>query len=152
VFLVDGYNLLHAVARGRATPEGRERLLAAIEEYCRKGGYAARVVFDATGGMKRRDRRGPLEVRNVAEGRTADEEILEAIAGTADRTRYTVVSNDREIAAAAAKLGITVLPCEEFARRLEARPEAAEKAESASDGEVDYWMREFGLEEGDAPR
>ncbi len=97
--------------------------------------------------MKRRDERGPVEVRNVAEGRTADEELLAAIAGTNDRTRYTVVSNDREIAAAAAKKRIEVLPCEEFAGRLAARPEAPEKAESASDGEVDYWMREFGLED-----
>ena len=137
------------MARGRATSETRDRLIALIESWCRAGGYRVRIVFDATGGMKRREERGPLEVRSVAQGRTADEEILAALEATSDQTEYTVVSNDLAIVKAAEKKQIQVVPCEEFASRLLRPPEAPEKGDSASTGEVDYWMREFGLEEGD---
>ena len=147
MFLIDGYNLLHAAARGGATSEARQALVSLIESYCRAGGYRARIVFDATGGMKRREKRGPLEVRSVAQGRTADEEILDALAATSDRTEYTVVSNDLVLVKAAEKRGLTVLACEDFARLITARPEAPEKGDSASAGEVDYWMKEFGLDE-----
>jgi hypothetical protein len=83
----------------------------------------------------------------VPQGRTADEEILEALGSTDDRTQYTVVSNDSAIVRAAAKKGFAVVPCEEFARTIAARPEGPEKADTASPGEVDYWMKEFGLED-----
>ena len=147
MFLIDGYNLLHAMARGRATTEARQGLVSLIEAYCRTGGYRARIVFDATGGMKRREERGPLEIRTVAQGRTADEEILDAVASTDDRTGYTVISNDLAIVKSAEKKGFKVMPCEDFARLITARPETPEKGDSASAGEVDYWMREFGLED-----
>jgi predicted RNA-binding protein with PIN domain len=147
VFLIDGYNLLHAVARGRATPEARVQLVSLIETWCRTGGYRARIVFDATGGMKRREERGGLEIRSVPQGRTADEEILEAVSRTEDRTEFTVVSNDLGIVKAAEKKGFKVLPCEDFARQVLQRPDAPEKSDSASGAEVDYWMREFGIEE-----
>ncbi len=147
MFLIDGYNLLHAVARGRATSEARQALVSLIESYCRTGGYRARIVFDATGGMKRREERGPLEVRSVPQGRTADEEILDALAATSDRTEYTVVSNDLVLVKAAEKRGLKVLACEDFGRLITARAEPSEKGDSAPAGEVDYWMKEFGLDE-----
>ena len=87
----------------------------------------------------------------MAQGRTADEEILEAVAGTEDRTEYTVVSNDLAIVKAAERRGFTVLPCEDFSRQILERPEAPEKSDSASAAEVDYWMREFGIDEGEGP-
>ena len=146
MFLIDGYNLLHALARGRATPEARDRLISLIEAFCRAGGYRARIVFDATGGMKRREERGPLEIGSVAQGRTADEEILEALDSTTDRTEYAIVSNDLALVKAAEKKQVKVLSCEEFGRLITPRGEAPEKGDAASSGEVDYWMREFGLE------
>jgi len=151
LFLIDGYNLLHSFAREKTGGEARAKLVALIESYCVRGNYRARIVFDPTGGMKRNDQRGPVEVRNVPQGLTADEEILGALQATDDRTQYTVVSNDSAIVKAAAKKGFTVVPCEEFARLLSAAPEGPEKSESASPGEVDYWMREFGLDD-DPPK
>jgi predicted RNA-binding protein with PIN domain len=148
LYLIDGYNLLHAAARGKATAAARDALLAAIEAWCRAGNYPARIVFDATGGLKRRDRRGLLEVRNVPEGRTADEEILAALAASADRTEYTLVSNDLELVRAAEKKGVQVLSCEDFAARvLSPPPDGPEKPGAPSEAEVDRWMKEFGLEE-----
>ena len=149
MFLIDGYNLLHSFAREKSGGEARAGLVALVESYCVRGNYRARIVFDPTGGMKRNDQRGPVEIRNVPQGCTADEEILAALQSSDDRTQYTVVSNDLAIVKAATKKGFTVVPCEEFARLISTRPEAAEKGDSASPGEVDYWMREFGLEDED---
>ncbi|MBI3857859.1 MAG: NYN domain-containing protein, partial [Planctomycetes bacterium] len=147
MFLIDGYNLLHSFAREKTSAEARAKLVALIEAYCVRGNYRARIVFDPTGGLKRNDQRGPVEIRNVPQGRTADEEILAALRSTDDRTLYTVVSNDLAIVKAAEKLRFTVLPCEEFAKQLSAGPEAPEKGGAPSPGEVDYWMKEFGLDE-----
>jgi predicted RNA-binding protein with PIN domain len=147
VFLIDGYNLLHAMARGKATSDARERLLVLIESWCRHGGYRVRIVFDATGGMRRREERGPVEIRCVAPGRTADEDLLEALASTSDQKKYTLVSNDLAIVKPALRRKIQVLSCEEFARLMTRDSSVPEKREGASAAEVDYWMREFGIEE-----
>ena len=150
MFLIDGYNLLHALARGRAGESAREQLLSKIVEFCSRENYRAWIVFDATGGMKRREQRGPVDVQNVPQGKTADEVILGALATSDDPTKYSVVSNDLRLIKAAEHRGIKVLSCEEFGRRILARPEAPEKGGLPSPGEVDYWMREFGFDE-DAP-
>jgi predicted RNA-binding protein with PIN domain len=147
VFLIDGYNLLHSLARGRAGETAREQLLSKIVEYCSRENYRALVVFDATGGMKRRDQRGPVEIYNVPQGQTADEVILHTLATCDDQVQYTVVSNDLKIVKAAQKDGYKVLSCEEFGGRVLQRPEEPEKGGLPSPGEVDYWMREFGLED-----
>jgi hypothetical protein len=139
VYLIDGYNLMHALG------VARDALLAAVEGFCRRENQAARIVFDATGGMKRRESRGPVEIRVVAEGRKADEEILAAIAATSDRTAWTLVSNDLELVKAAEAKSIRVLACRDFGARLAARPADDEKAPPP--GDVDFWMKEFGLDE-----
>ena len=151
MFLIDGYNLLHALARGRVSESAREQLLSKIVEYCTRENYRAWIIFDATGGMKRREQRGPVDVQNVPQGKTADEVILGALAASGDPMQYTVVSNDLRLIKAAEKDGVKVLPCEEFGLRILSRPEAPEKGGLPSPGEVDYWMREFGFDEDAAP-
>ena len=147
MFLIDGYNLLHSFARAKSGDEARGGLISLIQAWCERGGYRARIVFDPTGGMKRNEGRGAIEIRNVPQGSTADEEILAALASTDDRTQFTVVTNDAAIVKAAAKRGFPVVPCEEFARLITTRAAGPEKADTASPGEVDYWMKEFGLED-----
>ena len=147
MFLIDGYNLLHSFARSKSGEDARNGLIALIQAWAERGGYRARIVFDPTGGMKRNDPRGAIEVRNVPQGTTADEEILAALAATDDRTAWTVVSNDAAIVKSASKRGFTVVACEEFARLISAKAAGPEKSDRASPGEVDYWMKEFGLED-----
>jgi len=147
MYLIDGYNLLHSFAKAKSGEDARQGLITLIHDWCERGGYRARIVFDPTGGMKRNDARGAIEIRNVPQGTTADEEILAALGASADRTQYTVVSNDLAIVKAAEKRGFTVVPCEEFARMILTRAEGPEKADAAPPGEVDYWMKEFGLED-----
>lgn len=147
MFLIDGYNLVHCLARGRAGEAARDLVLSKIVEYCSRENYRALIVFDATGGMKRREQRGPVEIHNVRQGETADETILQLLATCDDQMQYTVVSNDLKIIKAAEKDGYKVLPCEDFGRRILAHPEEPEKGGPPSPGEVDYWLREFGLDE-----
>jgi predicted RNA-binding protein with PIN domain len=146
MFLIDGYNLLHVVTRGRVGDEERRRLIRRVEEFCRRGGYRARIVFDPTGGTRRRETRGNVAVHYVSPGSTADGEILAALAATKDRTAYTVVTNDRGIAREAEGRKIKVMSCEDFARAVPAEAPAKEPGE-LSRGEVDDWMREFGIED-----
>jgi predicted RNA-binding protein with PIN domain len=147
MFLIDGYNLVHCLARGRAGEGAREQIVSKIVDYCARENYRAWIVFDATGGMKRREQRGPVEIQNVRQGETADATILELLASSGDQMQYTVVSNDLTIIKAAEKDGYKVLSCEEFGRRILARPDEPEKGGPPSPGEVDYWLREFGLDE-----
>lgn len=143
MYLIDGYNLCHAIG------VSRDALLASLDTFCRRESQSARIVFDATGGMKRRENRGALEIRVVAEGRKADEEILAAIEATSDRTAWTLVSNDLELVRAAEKKNLRVLPCRDFGSLLAERPADDEK--QAPPGDVDFWMKEFGLDE-DPPK
>lgn len=143
MYLIDGYNLLHALPEKAS----RERLIGLVAAHCQAGRYTALIVFDATGGMRRRAQIGPVELRVVAEGRKADEEILDLLGSTTDRTAYTLVSNDLELVREAEKRGMRVLRAEDFAASLLATPEGPEKSQDAPPGEVDFWMKEFGLDE-----
>lgn len=144
MFLIDGYNLLHAMAPGRSTPAARDRLIGLIVDWCGRGNYRARIIFDPTRELRRREIRGAVEIRSVAQGGTADGEILETLGSTKDRTAYTLVSNDRRLVDAAARRGFKVVACAEFADRLMPKEEAQEDRPHAG---VDYWMRIFGLED-----
>ena len=152
MFLIDGYNLLHVLTRGPAGAAARERLLGLLEDFCGRGGYRARIVFDPTGELPRRSHRGDVEIRTVEQGRDADGEIMETLRGTGDRTAYTVVTSDREIVREAERLGFEVVRSGEFVRKLLARPEAGpDKSDAVPPGDVDYWMREFGLDDPTDP-
>lgn len=152
MFLIDGYNLLHVLTRGRVTSETRGRLVDLVEEYCRRGGYRARIVFDPTARERSRAQRGAVEVRYAREGVTADEEILRALAATSDRTAYTVVSNDGAIVREAERRQFKVVSCEAFARLLLETPPPAAAEGEVPPGEVDHWLREFGLDDDDATK
>lgn len=148
MYLIDGYNLLHAAAPGRANPAWRETLVRRVEDWCRRTSHGARFVFDPTGGMRRREARGPVEIQVVAEGRTADDEIRKVLDGTSDRTAWTLVSDDLELVKAADHRGFRVVACEAFLRLIAPPPQGPEKREGASESEVDFWLRDMGLEEG----
>jgi predicted RNA-binding protein with PIN domain len=143
MFLIDGYNLLHAMAPGRSTPAARDRLLGILVDWCGRENYRARIIFDPTRDLRRRETRGAVEIRSVAQGGTADGEILETLASTKDRTAYTLVSNDRRLVDAATRRGFKVVACRDFADRLM----PAEQPQDPPRGSVDYWLRVFGLED-----
>ena len=147
MLLIDGYNLLHAYAKGPADAEARERMIDLVAAHCRRGGYRARIIFDPTRNLLPKSLRGAVEIRSVREGRTADQEILETVGMTGDRTAYVVVTNDREIADGSRRSGVQVVGCSDFLRSITPPPAEEHKADGPSSGEVDYWMKEFGFEE-----
>ena len=122
-------------------------MIGLIADHCRRGGYRARIIFDPTGDLLPKSLRGAVEIRSVREGRTADEEILETVGLTGDRTAYVVVTNDREIADGSRRSGVEVVGCRDFLRSIAPPPTEERKADEPSSGEVDYWMKEFGFEE-----
>jgi hypothetical protein len=95
--------------------------------------------------MSRLEQRGPVEIRVVAEGRKADDEILAALGATSDRTAWTLVSNDLALVKPAEKAGVKVLGCADFAKLL-VPPDGADDKPGAV-GDVDAWMKEFGLDD-----
>ncbi len=160
MLLIDGYNLLFAQKKveRRRLPEAREALVLRIARYCESCGQQARVIFDFTqgppafGGEARR-RLGAVEIRYTPKGVTADDEILGTLAGTKDRTAYTVVTSDRGIADEARRRQFEVVDSDRMLAEMERilreaagkTGEAPEKLRGLAPGEVDHWMREFGL-------
>jgi uncharacterized protein len=121
IFLIDGYNLMHAVGLARkglpagALARARTEFLDWLAGAAEKRGTTMRVIFDApcaTSGSPESDHRGVL-VR-FACGRTADDEIEELLAAERRPAGLTVVSNDSRLREAARRRGSAFQSCEEF--------------------------------------
>lgn len=159
MLLIDGYNLLFSDRRvvREKLPQARQELAILVARYCEASGLRARIIFDFTHGppafgIPLRQRVGTVEVWFTPKGVTADDEIRGLIDATDDRTAYTVITSDREIASAVAKRQFKVMASDVFRKEMaetlrEGKTEAREKTQGLGPGEVDYWMREFGLDE-----
>ncbi len=164
MLLIDGYNLLFASHKGRIQSNemeaSREKLIDRVARYCERRGTRARIVFDHTKGppvwgIPGRTKSGPVEVLYTPQGVIADDEILGMVEKTGDRTSFTLVTNDRGIADVVRKRRFRVLGSEAFLSEMEKEIESAEgksddpreKTEGLPPGEVDYWMKEFGIDE-----
>lgn len=131
-FLIDGYNLMHAVGLASARlPAGklegaRLRLLDWLADAAEGRGATLRVVFDAKAApsaSREADYRGVRVA--FAFRRTADELIEELVGAERRPDRVTVVSNDGQVREAARRRGCGVFACEEFVDWLiEGRPDA----------------------------
>ena len=159
MLLIDGYNLLFAGHPRRIEihdmEKERERFLHLLLRYCEVSGRRAIVVFDHTRGAPiygapLRRAMGALEYRFTTDDVTADEEIIAMAENTDDVTAYTVVTSDREILDAVEKRRMKFILSKDFVDELvrvlrgdeDRRPER-----NLSTEEVDYWLREFGVDE-----
>jgi len=160
-FLIDGNNLIHALRQagievGRV---GLRQLLGRLSS----GGEKVQLVFDGPppaevpGGQS--DDRG-LEVAYSA-ARSADELIVERIAGDTAPRRLTVVSSDREIRRAARRRRCRLATSQDFiefllralVRRAKSRPaEPPEKRKGLTAEQARRWLRELGLDEASPHR
>ncbi len=106
-------------------------------------------------GIPGRTQSGPVEILYTPQGVIADHEILQMVEKAGDRTAYTVVTNDRGISDVVKKSQVRVIPSHTFLKEMEkavsdsggVSEDPREKSEGLSSGDVDYWMREFGLDE-----
>jgi uncharacterized protein len=157
-YLIDGYNLLHAMGllQGKAGPHGLEKArLALLGRLCgshRTEVSAVTVVFDASrappGAVPEDDYQG-IHIWYALEGEADD--LIEALIQRDSAPRQlTVISDDRRIQEAARRRRCAVLGCldylDEMERLRQRKPppeDVPAKPESVSDGETQHWLREF---------
>jgi hypothetical protein len=95
ILLIDGYNVVLTLRPGQTLEEQRRWLVERLRPLVPRGGAVPVVVWDgARGGARLRDT-GGVEVRFTAAGTTADDEIVFAVAATADPV--LVVTDDAEL-------------------------------------------------------
>lgn len=163
--LIDGYNLLHAsgiLGRGIG-PGGLERSRTAllnflVESLSERDLSGAIVVFDARDappGLPRTTSHRGLAVRFAEQGSDADQVIEELIRADTSPRRLVVVSSDHRLHRAAKRRGAQPIDSDRWyaevlrqriARQRGTRP-VNKPSEPSTTGEVDYWLRQFGMEE-----
>jgi len=164
-YLIDGYNLAHAlgILTGKTNPRGfkraRDRLLDLLAGAFGAEAERVTVVFDAAGapakGAARSTTHKGIHVEFAVKMPTADDYIEAAIAACKQPKDLVVVSSDTRLQTAARRRGSRPLGCAEFLDHLEElrrpkqpRLKPSERDESRpSERETERWMREFaGLE------
>jgi predicted RNA-binding protein with PIN domain len=158
-YLIDGYNLLHAIGllHGRAGPHALQKArLALLGRLCGTHGTAVTsvtVVFDASGAppgaVPEEDYQG-LRVRYSLQGE-ADDLIEDLIRREPSPRQLTVISDDHRIQQAARRRGCPALGCmaylDEMERPRRPRPtppaEPPAKPDGVSREEAELWRREF---------
>src|ERR1051325_10695314 len=113
-FLIDGYNLLHALGmiRKNAGPggleAGRRRLLEFLVTAFAADAGQVTIVFDAKQaprGVKRQQQYHGLHVDFAPKGQSADDRIEDLIEQAAEPRTLVVVSNDARLQNAARRSG-----------------------------------------------
>lgn len=159
-YLIDGYNLLHAMGllRGRVGPTGLEKarlgLLGLLRAVYGEEAPAVTVVFDAAhappGAPEEEEYQG-IHIRFAVKQEQADDLIETLIRHDSAPRRLTVVSDDHRIRDAAQRRQCTVSGCAEYLEWLErhrrergrsSRP-AEVKPEHLSQEETRHWLDEF---------
>ncbi|MBL8879827.1 MAG: NYN domain-containing protein [Phycisphaerales bacterium] len=161
--LIDGNNLLFAAqAHDPERPIGRSALCKSIGEWAAQKRAAVEIVFDGPAprdGLLEQIAADGVRVTFSGAGVSADDairRILELHSGT---RHLLVVSTDREVAAAARRRGATTRKSDEFWPALVAqlaqpprpRLEPPEKRRGLSEHEAEQWLRDFGLDQPEAP-
>jgi predicted RNA-binding protein with PIN domain len=165
-YLIDGYNLAHALGLVHGKRPGgaelvRRSLLVHLREAPGLDPGGTTVVFDAMrappGSPSRQDFLGFRVL--FAKGEQADDLIEELIHKETSPRQLTVVSDDRRLKEAASRRGCGALGCLDFLEAvlhpLTSLPqpptgpdEESDKPESLSAEELKEWQRVFGADEG----
>jgi predicted RNA-binding protein with PIN domain len=156
-YLIDGYNLLHAmgVLRDRVGPHGlekaRQRLLGLLQGALGVDATNVTVVFDAAaapaGAQEEQVYRG-IRVR-FAVHEEADDLIEDLIHHSPAPKQLTVVSDDHRLQESARRRQCGVLGCLDFleeldrTRRAHKTRSAAEPEKQSSSKDKERWLRAF---------
>ena len=167
--LIDGYNLLHAsgiLGRG-VGPGGLERSRSALLHFLAESLDARQlagttVVFDARAappGLPRLTEYRGMKVRFADRGSDADQEIEQLIAENSAPRRLIVVSSDHRLHRAARRRRAKAIDSDRwYAEILRKRIDRArtksptrKPADPPTEGEVRFWLKQFGIDEPEAP-
>lgn len=136
--VVDGYNLARsgalALSEDPAGQAGRDALCALVAEYARAKGFRLTVVFDGRGAGRPDRTRAAFKGGTAvyASARETADDVIREIARDAP-AGLIVVTSDRGLAGTLSARAVTVVSCDEFAERLEARRIAALKGTEEDD-------------------
>lgn len=157
-FLIDGYNLMHAVGMAshhmpsKAFERGRERFLDWLATSAAGRAGKLRVIFDAQLAPMPSSEYPHKGIRVCfAYGQTADDRIEEILAGERRPDLITVVSNDNQVREAARRRKCAVFTCEEFtdwliekpADQNRTSPDPDKPAPDATPDEMAAWLAAF---------
>ncbi len=157
-YLIDGYNLLHAMGLlcGKVGPHGLERARLALLDRLRAdhgdGAGNVTVVFDASGappGIAGEEEYHGIHIR-FALGAEADEVIEDLIRQEPAPRQLTIVSDDHRLQQAGSRRRCPVSGCLDYLEEMQHRrrrkpemPEASVKPERISNEETQHWLHEF---------
>jgi len=150
-YLLDGNNLIGLVRKtARPTDEDREALIAELAGRLRASRARAILFFDGPGGG-RGGSLGSLSIRAAAPGSSADEAIVETVAGARTPGECIVVTGDRGLAGRVRDAGGKVSSPKDFFGRFGRGAAAREGDGGAGKVDVEDWIRWFG-DEGNRER
>lgn len=147
-YLIDGHNLIPKVGLSLRSPDDEERLIARLQEFCRRERTRAEVYFDnAPPGQASTQRYGHVTAHFVRQGETADRAMIRHLASLGGEAKnWTVVSSDHEVQAAARQFHARIVSSEAFARSL--RTVAIKEEEKpATPDEIEKWLQIFSQRE-----
>ncbi|MEZ6143053.1 MAG: NYN domain-containing protein [Zavarzinella sp.] len=143
-FLIDGYNLLHAIgtridekAGQSGLHRAREEMLSWIADHLSGKQWEIRIVFDAQnsyGGARETTRFGMRVI--VVHGSCADSYIEEELSHLRTPEKWTVVSNDRRVRDAAHIHGARQVRCQGFVDLLLSNPPPADELPADIEKEI----------------
>jgi len=147
--LVDGNNAAHHLPGVRGD---RGALRRRVLELARRSRITVAVVFDGPppAGTPAVERLGAVTIR-YAGGRSADDVIVAGLPRGAAARQWTVVTDDRGLAARVCAAGARVEPVAAFFARTASSGGRAEKPERPSEAEIAEWLDLFGGERVPAP-
>lgn len=163
-YLIDGNNLMAQQAGWqRDKPAARRRLLDELAEFVRSKRVSLSVVFDgapekffADGSSYR-----GVSVFYARAGADADARIKEMVEASRERRTLHVITSDRALGEYVRRCGARVVRAEDFHRRMSDLSFAAMKRDAMGApsleegrgavraGEVNDWMRYFGVDAAD---
>jgi predicted RNA-binding protein with PIN domain len=156
VFLVDGYNLLHAAPQGELSKEivlegQREELIRQLQPLVRKGRVDVQVVFDGPITHRLTKQTGGLTI--VFASPSADAYIRQRIGANQQNPQLVVVTSDRkDIGEYARVCGVSWITSQEFwaslnkksGKSAEVKSKATKRRESPPEGwspADDDWLK-----------
>jgi predicted RNA-binding protein with PIN domain len=152
-YLIDGHNLIGQLPDlSLADPNDEAKLVLLLVQFAAGRKARVTVVFDhgLPGGHSGLSQ-GPVEVVFAGSHTNADRVLRERIRDEKQPGQLTLVSNDREVIAAARARKIAVARSTEFAAQMKAaapmpnrRSTRPNEEKPLSDAEVDEWMKLFG--------
>ena len=149
-YLVDGNNVMaQRVGWHRDKAGARRGLLEELARFARARGVSVSVVFDGAPEEFFADGSSYKGVRVFysERGSDADERIKGMVEETRGRRTLLVVTSDRRLADYVRRCGAQVVRSGEFRKRMEeaAAGGGAREGEPSMEGELDEWMRYFGV-------